>query len=464
MTIVTDTPPDQMAGTPAPVATPPAVASPALTAPAQRWTPLTRLAFRFAVIYATLYVLLTQMFYGLFGVILQLLPFTVPPPGSAWSVQTVVSWVAIKVIGFSEPLQVTPTGSGDKPYDWAFAATLLFVSALGTLIWSLAARARLAHPATHRWFRLFLRFAVGATMLSYGMAKFVPLQMPFPSLTRMLTPYGNFSHMGVLWSKIGASPAYEIFTGAVEVACAVLLFIPGLTTVGAFLTFITATQIFSLNMMYDVPVKLFSFHLIVFSTVLLAPDLKRLFRVVVLRLSADAAPEPPLVRRAGLRRGLTVLQIAFGAWLVISQYQGSMQGWTQYGGGAPKPPLYGIWDIDRMEINGVERAPLVTDYDRWRRLVVQNGFAVTFQRMDNTFQGFSAAVDEAAHTITFRQGGSEGEVIGTFTYEQPSANRLIASGTLRGTPMRLETTQVDHTQFLLTKNPFRFIQERPFNR
>src|SRR5215831_16827669 len=56
---------------------------------------------------------------------------------------------------------------------------------------------------------------VGSEMVLYGMVKIVPLQMPFPFLTR-LEPYGNFSPMGVLWYPIGASPGYEKFVGSAE--------------------------------------------------------------------------------------------------------------------------------------------------------------------------------------------------------------------------------------------------------
>lgn len=436
------------------------------SAAATRWSLATRIAFRFTAVYAALYILLTQMFSALFGPLLSLLPDGwVRLPGSAWSVQTVVSWVATRVIGFGTPLQVTPTGSGDKPYDYALVATLLGISAILTAIWSIGARRRAAHPTTYRWFRLFLRFGLGTTMLSYGMVKFFPLQMSYPSLTRMLTPYGNFSHMGVLWSKIGASPAYEIFTGAVEIACAVLLFIPGLTTVGALLSFITASQIFTLNMTYDVPVKLFSFHLIVFSLVLLAPDLRRLFTVMVLRRGVPDAPEPPLAQRPAVRYAIVVLQLAFGVWLITASYLSARQSWTTFGGGAPQVALYGIWDIERMAIDGVERAPRLDDYDRWRRIVVQYATGVSFQRMDDTFQFVGARTDPDARTITFRRGaGDAAQEIGRFTYETPDESRLILAGQLDGRTYRLETRRRDHDALELRKAHFRWIQERPYNR
>lgn len=444
---------------------PATVAPTALQDPPVRWSLITRIAFRFTAIYFSLYILLTQMFGGLVGPLLALLPAgSVTLPASSWTVQTAVTWLATKVLGFSSPL-VTRSGSGDKPFDLTLIVLIAIVAAVATVVWSLLARRRVAHPGAQKWFRVFFRFGLGTTMLSYGMVKFIPLQMSFPSLTRMLTPYGNFSLMGVLWTKIGASPAYETFTGVMELTCAVLLFIPGLTTVGALLSFITSTQIFALNMMYDVPVKLFSLHLMILSLVLLAPDMRRLFRVMVLRRGVGDAPEPPLARRAWLRRGLAALQVVFGAWMIFNSYQGTTQSYTTFGGGAPKPPLYGIWDIERMEIDGVERAPLITDYDRWRRMVIQSPTAVAFQRMNDTFQSIGVRVDAEAKTMTFTRGaGPQATEIGKFTFEQPDPERLIAEGTLNGRPMRLETRRFPHEQLQMLNNRFRWIQDFPFNR
>ena len=75
------------------------------------------------------------------------------------------------------------------------------------------------------------------------MVKWIPLQMPAPGLQRLLEPYGNFSPMGVLWFFIGASKGYEMFAGGMEVASAILLFIPMLATLGAMVSFGTAVQI-----------------------------------------------------------------------------------------------------------------------------------------------------------------------------------------------------------------------------
>ena len=311
-----------------------------------------------------------------------------PPLSSVPPLRTLATWVATSLWGFSAPL-VIQSGSGDKPFDWALAFSLLAIASAVTVVWSLVDRSRASYVGLCAWFHLFVRLSVGATMISYGMAKAIPLQMPFPSLSRLLEPYGHFSLMGVLWAQVGASPAFERFTGFVELSGGILLFIPGLALLGAVVSLLASTFIFVLNMTYDVPVKLFSLHLVVMSLLLLAPERKRLLNVFLLNRAAAPRTETPLVRRPLVRRVVVGLQLALGVWLVYTGFSSSLQARARFGSAAPRPPLYGIWDIETMVIDGQVRSPLTIDYGRWRRAVISTATAMSFQRMDDTFVSLS---------------------------------------------------------------------------
>ena len=76
--------------------------------------------------------------------------------------------------------------------------------------------------------------------------------------------------------------------------------------------FATAVHIFTLNMTYDVPVKLFSFHLILMSLVLLAPEASRLANVVVFDRAAAPSAQPALFRRRPLVLVALALQLGYG--------------------------------------------------------------------------------------------------------------------------------------------------------
>jgi len=406
------------------------------------WRLWTKVAFRCCSLYFLLYVVCTQML----GALVRLPGLGAPNFGALAPVRMAVMWVIRHVFHDSRTL-ATVGGSGDKMYDWVLALCLLVSALVLAAIWSVLDRRRADYTRLHRAFRVFLRFALGATLIGYGASKAIPLQMPYPQLTRLLEPYGNFSPMGVLWYSIGASRSYEVFTGCAELLAGLLLFIPRTQLLGASVALAVTVQVFTLNMTYDVPVKLFSFHLVLMSITLLAPDVRRVCAAV-------------FYHRVGWRA--VSAQTAFGVYLVGLALFGSMMQWRgPFGGGAPKPPLYGIWVIDRMTINGIERAPLLTDAERWRRVVIQNATAVTFWRMDDTALTYQAKVDLSAKTLALTRTPDWKSV---FAVQQPAEDRLILDGELDGRELHLETTYFDRRRFLLVNRGFNWVQELPFNR
>ena len=97
--------------------------------------------------------------------------------------------------------------------------------------------------------------------------------------------------MGVLWSSIGSSRGYEIFAGCAETLAGGLLVFSRTTPLGALLGLFEMIHVFMLNMTYDIPVKLFSFHLILLNLFLLAPDLPRLINVLMRNSMVLPSPE-----------------------------------------------------------------------------------------------------------------------------------------------------------------------------
>lgn len=428
--------------------------------PAVRWPAATRIAFRFCFLYFSLYVLTTQMLGGMW------IQVPGPPPpnmGATGWMKGAIVWTANHVFRVQYQYVTNLTGSGDKTIDWIHAFLLLVLSAAVTMVWSIVDRRRPNYRWMHKWFEVFLRLAAASTMVGYGMVKAIPLQMPAPQLTRLLERYGDFSPMGVLWYSIGAAFPYERFAGSMELIAAVLLFIPGLSIIGAMVLVADSVQIFALNMTYDVPVKLFSLHLILMGLVLLAPQIKRLADVLVLNRAAGPSPVPPLARGVIAVRVLAAAQILFGAIIVWQNYSQDIQGWRTRGGGSPLPPLYGVWNVERMQVDGVERSPLLTDWGRWRRVVIQNAAGISFQRMDDTIAAYGATVDVNAKSIAVTKA-SDKNWKARFGYQQPSVDALVLDGEMDGHKVRLETRLFPREKFLLVSRGFHWIQEAPFNR
>jgi hypothetical protein len=216
-------------------------------------------------------------------------------------------------------------------------------------------------------------------------------------------------------------------------------------------------------MTYDVPVKLFSFHLILMSLFLTAPSARALFDLFLLHKSAAIRSEPPIGRTARARRNVVIAQVVFGLYALGLGLYGRAQSWTRFGAGAPKSPLYGIWDVQRMTVDGQPRPPLVTDTTSLRRAIFQRPTGVSFQRPNDTFQGYGAVIDTVAKSLTLTAGDST-KPKSRLTYQRPTKERLIVDGTMDGHTVHIELSYRDPDSFLQRSRGFHFISEVPFNR
>src|SRR5262249_11374074 len=176
-------------------------------------------------------------------------------------------------------------------------------------------------------------------MFEYGMTKIIPTQFRSPSLNVLVTPAGDLSLETLLWTSIGAAPAYQIFTGCVETLGGILLLAPRTTLLGALISFAALTHVFVLNMTYDIGLKLISFHLILLALFLLAPDFSRLANLLVRNQSAGPSTQPQLFASKHANRIALGVQIAVGVYLLTLQAYANWNYWFAEGGGSEKSAL-----------------------------------------------------------------------------------------------------------------------------
>src|SRR5262249_42442099 len=140
---------------------------------------------------------------------------------------------------------------------------------------------------------------------------------------------------------------YEMFVGAAEMLGGILLFLPRTAFFGAGVCLADVIEVFMLNMTYDVPVKLYSFHLILMSVILLAPEMRRIGSFFFSNREVGASARPALFQSARRNRVAFWLQVVYGVVMIANHAYGAQQRWYQFGGGAPKSPLYGIWNVQQ---------------------------------------------------------------------------------------------------------------------
>jgi hypothetical protein len=409
------------------------------------------IAFRFGVVYLGLFCAATQIS----GSLIPNLSFYYRGLGRLWPMREITVWTGQHVFGASAGLDAA-TG-GEPLFFWVQTCWLLIVSVIATAVWSAVDR-RESHGALHAWFRLFVRFALAAALFEYGMTKVIPTQFPAPSLTTLVTPVGDLTLSALLWASIGASPAYEVFTGCMELLAGVLLLVPRTTLLGALLGLGALVQVLALNMTYDIGLKLITFHLVVLALVLIAPDVPRLADVFLRNRPAGVSTLPPPMRsRRGGRLALAA-QLAFGAYLLGMYAYINVSFWQVGGGGAPRSALYGIWNVETLSVDGEVRPPQLNDYDRrWRRVILDAPDTLVVQRTDDSFARYGVSIDTGGGTLALTKGGSR-TWAAAFRFERTSPDKLILDGEMDGYRIRAQLRQVEFDTIRLLNSTFRWIR------
>jgi len=253
------------------------------------WSPLRRVVFRFVFVYLILY--------------------NLPFPLDALTI-----WVGRHV--FHQTVEITFSGSGDTSAAWIRGFCILVVAVFATVIWTLLDRNRTQYDRLHEGLRVYVRFVLALAMISYGAIKVIPSQFPLPTLHRLMEPFGDASPMGLLWTFMGASPAYSMFAGAIEMLGGLLLTARRTTLVGALVCLGTLSNVVALNFCYDVPVKLYSIHLFLMAAFLATSDVKRLTDFFVRGRAVTAEPLRPHFRNPRLNRAAAILRTLLVVWYV----------------------------------------------------------------------------------------------------------------------------------------------------
>ena len=414
----------------------------------QHWHPFVRTAFRFAFVYLLLYNLPFP---------LSAIPYV---NKSAELYNSLWTWIVPRLAraAFNQEVSSVFNGSGDRTFDFLLVACLLLIALVITVIWTFFDRKRLSYPTLYRWLNLYVRFSLGATMIGYGAFKVISSQFPPPSLDRLMQSYGDSSPMGLLWTFMGASELYTMFVGFAEMTAGILLFPRKTSTLGALMSLGVLSNVVALNFGYDVPVKLYSMHLLAMAIFLLLPDARRLANFFILNRPAECVREQPLFRRAAWHRGALVLASLFLIAVVgTSLYQSYDQRRSFI---SLRSPLYGIWEVE--EFNLGQSTPAASA-QRWQRIIFDSPGRITVQTPTNPHERFGLQLDQEKRTLTLQKRGDP-KWHTVLTYEKVSPEVITLSGALNGSEITARLRRTEERKFLLTDRGFHWINEFPFNR
>ncbi|NER18884.1 DoxX family protein [Spongiivirga citrea] len=402
------------------------------------WNATTKITFRFIFSYVMLYIILMFL---------------------SSSLESVIVSIGKGLLGINYEFVANGRGSGDT----TFAYVTLFINLVGALIigtiWSILDRKRPAYNKLFYWFLVIVRIYLVLFMFFYGFVKVFKVQFPSPSLMRLLQPLGDFSPMGLAWTYMGYSKGFNLFAGGMEVLGGLLLIPRRTQTLGALVVMGVMLQVAVMNFMFDIPVKIFSVHLILFAAIIFMTDARRFINVFITNKETRTYQyynpiDDKLYHKVifWLKIGLTVLIFAGLSWQMheTEKSRGDLR---------EKPALYGIWEAHTFIKNNDTLPPLITDEKRWRYLVVDFKDRASAKMMNGGVTSFNFEIDTTSKKLTIdnREDGHY------FSYERKGKNALILDGSFYYDSLKIHFVRKDH-KFELRNRGFHWINEYPRNK
>jgi len=418
------------------------------------WTLAQRLGFRFALVYILLYT------YP--GPVQELpfLSFTSAPSEAFW--RAAVPWFGAHVLHLAHPVSTVPSGSGDKLFDWVQIAAMLALSLIAAVVWTALDRRHRSHPRLFAALRLYLRFTLASILFGYGFDKVIPNQFEPMGPIRLTQYFGDASPGGFAWSFLGSSVTYTIFAGTGEVLAGLLLLVRRTATLGAIIGAAVLTNVFMLNMSYDIPVKQYSFHLLLMCAALVACDAPRLLNVLVRERAADPPRQTQLFTTPAALRVARIGGVVLALWMIAGHLYTEVKGLYQFGRLAPRGPLYGIFEVDTVVKNGVVQPALLTDATRWRRLAATARGATVRLATDSVVR-YRLQADSAMHMATLTAIGDTANKA-VLAYAFPDSMHLVLRGRVGADSVEMTLRRRSESSYLLVSRGFHWVNEVPYFR
>ncbi len=417
------------------------------------WGPLLRALFRFLFSYLVLYNFPFPLnVIPVYGEILKQSYMEI------WRV--VAPWVGEHVFG----VKVVPrfSGSGDTTFGYVLIFCCLILALAATAVWTLLDRRRANYAQLHAWLRVYARFVLAVAMIRYGAYKVIPEQFGTPFPSTLLQPIGDSSPMGLLWTFMGASIPYVIFTGAAEMLGGLLLAARRTTLLGALDCIGVLSKVVMLNYSYDEPVKLYSSHLFLMAVFLVAPDLRRLASLFVWNRWVPPAEQRPLFASRQGNLAALVFCTVFMLYVTVAALHESHKNRLEFADTATRQRLYGVWEVEEPAANGAVLPLPVTDETLGRRLVFEWPGAVGIQYAHETeVHEYELRLDPGPHMFTLC---CDPEWKAAISFKRVGSDVLALEGTVNGKPIRGRYRRMDDSRFLLISRGFHWINERPLNR
>lgn len=402
------------------------------------WNVFEKTSFRFLFLYFLLYVL------SIFSATL-------------W--EPIIKFIGTELFNINYEFSANGKGSGDTTYAYLLLFLFFWLAIIGSFIWSVIDRKRKSYNQLQYGFLVFIRFIVIFFMFTYGIIKIFHLQMSPVSNADLIKTLGEKSPMGLAWTFMGFSKTYSVFAGLSEALAGLLLVYRRTQTFGAIATIIVMLNVFMMNICFDIPVKIFSFHLMLMGILLLMADFKRVFGVLLFNKNITnyrIYPQLEKEDRKIIMIAKNVMLLLVVGFFVFTSYPRYKRQYVN-----PKTAFFGVWKVTHFNRNKDTTLTTKNLQKRWKYIAIDRAKYASIKTINDKQATVKFEIDTVSKQIYF--GTYSSKITDTLSYKK-NKDTLIIDGKIKAKSIYVKLQKKSFDDFLLQSRGFNWINENPLNR
>ena len=381
--------------------------------------------------------------------------------GMQWIVTHCNNWF----LHVKNTLNLEGYGSGDTSYAWAEFYTIIILSFVVAVIWTVLDKKKTASSLQKYLLYNLVRYNLIMVAFSYGIIKLFALQMSFPGLSQLATPLGDLLPMRFCWMYMGYSVPYQTFSGIIEVIVGILLLYRRTIPLGVITGLGVFIHVFVLNLCFDIPVKLYSMQIVLGCFFLFAIDSKRYFDFFFFnKVALPTTNFDFYFVKRWQRISRIVLKVVFIIATVGLTFYESWS-WYQQDNSTDKQIIkQGVYTIKTFKKNN-EIVPIVlNDTLAWKDFIFDNERLGSINTKDTLFRKlygrgyFTYEIDKSKQSILFRKMSSDTINLFVMKYKIIDKNNLQLKGLVKNDTLYYELVKSDR-KFPLAERQFHWISE-----
>ena len=309
--------------------------------------------------------------------------------------------------------------------DWGF---IFLLALLGGLVWSLRDKQRVNYARLYYYLLVLVRYRLAVAVIAYGWLKLFALQAPYPSVSSLNTPYGDFTSWRLFSLSLGIVPGYQSFLGAIELLAGLFLLFRKTAPVGAIIIVFFTGNVFMSNLAYEGGDVVYSFYLVILALFIVAYYAEQIINLLIL-----AKPVAPVVvpvqwsgRAKKLRLGLkSIVVLVFVVFYGIGVYRSAVRGNYHFSTSPGLKGLAGLYTVNSFSVDGRVLPASLIDTIRWQDVVFEKWATLSIKI--NTYY---SPVNDNREGIPAQDGGDAFESTATtgrhyYSYQADTVKKVL---------------------------------------